>query len=959
MVFKTAEQNGDNEITDSDLQQAPSSPSLAVSSFDASPEVESLSSPSSEQESDLNSSDHVDTLIPSAPTAIFDSPSPNALNDSSPAEADGDESPASPTPQDTNETQQEGPTSSPVTAAQADSPSLPDSTSEDLFAGSENKQGADDFADWSTSGAQDDDFNGRPAEDLFGTPEPQTSVEQSAIDVSNLESESAAQVESDAPLFAGSAEPTGSAEVDLSSVAQDPSPTTTTADITSNAAFDSTEAFTHADSELEPEGAATNISTDDAKDVSDTAALSSSTLHDSSNHVLEEHEVPSTASPPLPEPLPVLETSPTEEPAEAAEAQPEESTDSTNWNEAHSKEPTSSSLEQNLEPQSLAEPQPTAPSEDATAEQTPQAVLDTEAPSEDLSQITGEQTETDSASGEQPSTPPHLTTFEEPSGVVDPEEDLFETSISQPEDAEPTEALETVGADKQALDTDFEDSGSNWESSDPSSSQFNAIEPTDELESLPPSNQTSNDSADSKPDEDLFESSTSQSDDKEPSSSQFNISDSTDQLESPPVSNHTTDDWADSKPDEDLFESSTSQSNHKESEDLFISSAIDDHQPQRAEEDSWAAHESTDQIDSGGADDFADWTTGDKDADEWVTGDANDDDFADFGDFQTPSEDPFPSSNDADPAPSAPTPVKPAEASKITESTSIGILRGSKTEVTSKIAALLAPLNSARLDLSVPLSQEKGLSLESMAAAALNSSWQAKDSKRAPKPLFRGTFFETNFLAALGKQPLPSPDQDLSSFIKRTPTFAKRSLDSSASLSAVPFALSPSQTQLPKPTSSSDSISFSSDVAPLKTDDKSLAAAPSAAFDLSLFGPAPTTTSSPAPATIKDEGNWMSSFMTPSSTPTPASMAPVASTAIEVTITSPLAPLPIETQQDSVKSTTSIDFMKQESVRNDTIVKADEAPVDEIGRVLADLMKSMPDLSFMHETSIIASSKRI
>lgn len=894
------------------MQQAPSSPSLAVSSFDASPEAESLSSPSSEREYDLNPSEHADDLMPPAPTAIVASPSSDALEETFPSEAPSNVSSTTTTPLSTDEAALDEPTTSTGEEIQTVPPKPSDSPSADLFSQpsepTHQQSNDDEFADWSTSEAQGE-FEGDigPTEDLFGTPEPQISAEhQSAFEADEFDpsSETAAPVESNTPLFTGTLEPHSdfpSTEADLFSVAKD--------------------SFTDY-------GAATPSIPIDGQELEHQS--------DARNPSIDEDSVQRIA-----------DSEPAHDASGASLVQVSTLQDSAELHDVHEPETTVSSL-----PTDEASPQQLTDSElDQTVPETATISSSTMRDSAELPEA-----DVDVASGTSPSPSESLPNLEAaPTATPEPfdAENVAEFATQSEEiAAEPIDLREPSNKDEDETDENDEDK---LHSADHIEEQQTEVE--SQAEPTQPEIPSQDDTTVEQP--------TLPTSDTEASSAEISTADDSElqvDVDDGAVGDQVAKseeefigtDLVDFRSDEDLFESSTSQINETEPEDLFASASVD---KQDDGEDAWATNESFDQPDSGGADDFADWTTSGKDADEWGTGDADDDDFADFGDFQTGAEDPFPSSDASDPPPSAPTPVKPAEAPKAAESATVGLLRGSKTAVIAKIAALLSPLNSAHLDISTSQHQETGSSLESLASGAQKSSWQAKDSKRSPKPLFRGTFFETNFLAALGKQPLPSPDQDLSSFIKRTPTFSKRS-DSTSGLPAVPFALTPSQSQTFNPSALSDSTGLAPEISPLKTDDKSLAAAPPASFDLSLFGAAPTT-ASPVTA-IKDAGDWMSSFMTPSSTPTPTSTStvPIASTSIEVTISAPLPSLPSLTpqvQDDSVKDI-PIDLMKQESTHDGA--RADE-PVDEIGMVLADLLKSMPDLSFMHETSIIASSRRI
>lgn len=405
-------------------------------------------------------------------------------------------------------------------------------------------------------------------------------------------------------------------------------------------------------------------------------------------------------------------------------------------------------------------------------------------------------------------------------------------------------------------------------------------------------------------------------------------------------------------------DSAFSQRDSLDNDDREDSGSLED-----KEENCWASstHETTENFDTStsaanDADDFADWSTADN-GDEWGNGDANDDDFADFGDF--PSTENSNSSNVAPPSQShtSSTSSSIAESSKTIASSHPSLLRGTKDEILDKIGSLLMPLNTAHLNFSSPsLQQIDSPPLESMASPTQNAVWQPKDSKRSPKPVFRGTFFETNFLAALGKQPLPTVDQGLASFIKKTPSSTlSRRRDSSPS-NTVPFSLNPSHS-LPLSPSTSFPSTSSLTPTPLEVkaspENSSVASlAPSASFDLSFFGPAPTPTQVATPPAIQDSSNWLSSLMSPSTPAPEASILPVQLPLQENTSKA--------LQDDSYVPTTNIATTFEQEMPKEarSVHQSSEVPLEGVGGIIQKILKLMPDFAFMHD-STVSSSKRV
>lgn len=472
-----------------------------------------------------------------------------------------------------------------------------------------------------------------------------------------------------------------------------------------------------------------------------------------------------------------------------------------------------------------------------------------------------------------------------------------------------------------------------------------------------------------------------------------------------PTSNDVVDSPSATQDDDDHFEfADESQKDDKDAEDLFESAA--DRTKKSTTHD----------------DDFGDWAEN-NDGGDWGNGSSNDDDaFADFGDFNAGAqnggaEDDF---GDFPETPAAPTPTAahqcalstdytpattsmPAQHTETLSSGRTSILRGSPSEVIGKISSLLAPMNNRGLKLSENAikSLEHGTSLESMAAAVSDYQWQAKDSKRAPKPVFRGTIFESQFLSAIGKQPLPTADLGLAAFIKRTPSVkGSPGSSSSNSPSAIPFAFAPSQ-----PLSASDSASLSaalgltpmtptqhtstttsnvSDTGGLLSPTPLEAASPPATLpmgsiniplapmDLSMFGPAPVALQTPEP--VKEDSSWMNAFMGPSNPDTsktttessnPSSLFPgaapiVSPDPIKATSATSSIPLSLFGQPAKEKAPASASLASPLTI-SDTIAMAPPMDVEEndtVGKAVYQLLKAMPDLAFMHESTVLTTSRQ-
>lgn len=397
-------------------------------------------------------------------------------------------------------------------------------------------------------------------------------------------------------------------------------------------------------------------------------------------------------------------------------------------------------------------------------------------------------------------------------------------------------------------------------------------------------------------------------------------------------------------------------------EDLFSSE-----KPTAAEDDAFDAAPNQDDAwvsSASGAktnDDFGDWATGENGDDDWATGDANDDDFADFGDFESAEH----SSAAEAPATSSAFPTEPK--SQITPSSatsgSQSLLRGQTSEVLAKISALLAPLNTAKLNIGSATIQPAASSLQSIASSSSGVSWQSKDTKRCPKPPFRGTFFESNFLSALGKQPLPTPDQGLASFIKRTPNAARRS-DATTGAVPIPFQIAPTQLSPKASASLSEALGLTPQVAlpaslhkPATEEITPVAAAPTS-FDLSLFGPAPVSSPQPAVSAVKENSNWLSSLMTltPSTPATPTIPTFISATPEPTTVA--VEPTPNK-QEPAIENPVNLHHIQHhEPIASAASPETEPHATDEVGTVIAELLRSMPDISFIHSLSILSSSKR-
>jgi hypothetical protein len=356
----------------------------------------------------------------------------------------------------------------------------------------------------------------------------------------------------------------------------------------------------------------------------------------------------------------------------------------------------------------------------------------------------------------------------------------------------------------------------------------------------------------------------------------------------------------------DSFASSTSPEDsdfaefgaHQSSDANFAN--FDEESPQSPDESDFAVGGpsiKTTEEDGGSKDDgFADWAD---------SGNANDNDdaFADFGDFgDSSAADGF----DAFPEASAASPSVPIPSSQPvnTSATTSSVFPEKPEEVRDMVGKTLTFLNSMGLDL---ISSGKSLgtvsSLEEMAGELTQVKWQAKDAKRAPKPAFQGTFFESQFLAAIGKQPLPTAAPGLTAFVKRTPgrktadnsvlafTAAPAiSAQDSASLAAA-LGLKPS---VVAPPSVAQNISLQpstpqahhmatgallspTGLSPTGVEASSVAASlgpidiPLAPMDLSMFGSASSQSTSTVESKVIQE-DWMSAFMGPAKPKEPSQL---------------------------------------------------------------------------------------
>jgi len=274
------------------------------------------------------------------------------------------------------------------------------------------------------------------------------------------------------------------------------------------------------------------------------------------------------------------------------------------------------------------------------------------------------------------------------------------------------------------------------------------------------------------------------------------------------------------------------------------------------------------------------------------------------------------------------------------------VFEGSPSVVSERIGSILHPLNLMGLDLKQEY--EDYLSsiptLEAVAGAAvLEQKWEAKDSKRAPKPAFRGTHFESEFLSAIGKQPLPTLTPGLERFVRRdaksrhqqlqgvSPSHimmvpsqtlsAKESASISAALGLTPAVASHSTTAYEPPATASivapstpsgtsKQTSGSHLITPTQFDAVSAEArsanhpaspidVPLAPVDLSMFGPSPptsaTTPSSTSPTIVQDGSSWMNAFMTP----TPKSSATPSSSSDSTVVQVPPSSKKVESQTTS------------------------------------------------------------
>jgi hypothetical protein len=473
------------------------------------------------------------------------------------------------------------------------------------------------------------------------------------------------------------------------------------------------------------------------------------------------------------------------------------------------------------------------------------------------------------------------------------------------------------------------------------------------------------------------------------------------------------------------------------------------------QEGEMAAFQGTTSTDDG----FDDW------ADSTTTINGQDDGFADFDSFGSTGNDTgfdFGAFPDQVPPTASSAPQTQVTSSKSTisavglgnqPSTSINsdksaLLRGSPEEIRYKVQAILQDMNTLGLDLSNPnQSSEPVSTLESLAGEAIMKyKWESKDSKRAPKPAFRGTTFETNFLAAIGKQPLPTVSPGLFALAKR-PGSAKKT-DSTSVVYATPVSNAPLsahesaslnallgiQTAAPS-TPGNPSINTRASVAsdsPLlspsitgveataenhfssRTGSIAPIEIPLTPMDLSMFGPAPTSSMKSQSASdsksktsiIEEDSSWMNAFsstslkteptkVTPIPAPTTAdsrffrsasnqntssaTMAAQAPMVAEVSLTpstsneglgshnigifGPKAaetaapPGSIYTVGNVGTSSSSLSLSGSVAVSSSSFVSSDVVEFEDgdvVGPVVWELLKSMPSLSWMNSVSILA-----